>query len=85
MIRCTTLVAWAALFSNALAADGPQLAPDEPPGMKSIFNGKDLTGWDGDPRLWSVKEGAIHGETTAETPGQRQYVSHLEGRRDEGF
>ena len=36
--------------------------------MKSIFNGKDLSGWDGDPRLWSVKDGAIHGETTAENP-----------------
>jgi len=29
-----------------------------------VFNGKDLTGWDGDPRLWSVKDGAIRGETT---------------------
>jgi len=37
---------------------------------QSIFNGKDLTGWDGDPRLWSVKDGAIHGETTAENPAK---------------
>ncbi len=29
-----------------------------------IFNGRDLTGWDGDPRLWSVKDGVIRGETT---------------------
>jgi hypothetical protein len=42
----------------------PQSAPPEPDGMKSIFNGKDLTGWDGDPRLWSVKDGVIRGETT---------------------
>ncbi len=40
--------------------------PEEPKGMKSIFNGKNLSGWDGDPRLWSVKDGAIRGETTAE-------------------
>ncbi|MAI31570.1 MAG: hypothetical protein CBE00_03215 [Planctomycetaceae bacterium TMED240] len=33
-------------------------------GMKVIFNGKDLKGWDGDPRLWSVRDGVIHGETT---------------------
>jgi hypothetical protein len=51
-----------------LAADAPQSAPPEPAGMKSLFNGKDLSGWDGDPRLWSVKDGAIHGETTAENP-----------------
>ena len=49
-------------FSIALAAD----LPAEPEGMKSIFNGKDLTGWDGDPRLWSVKDGVIHGETTSD-------------------
>lgn len=41
-------------------------APAEPSGMRTIFNGKDLTGWDGDPALWSVKDGVIHGETTVE-------------------
>jgi len=34
----------------------------------SLFNGKDLTGWDGDTRLWSAKDGAIRGETTKENP-----------------
>ena len=38
--------------------------------MKCIFNGTDLTGWDGDPRLWSVKDGALRGETTAENAAQ---------------
>ena len=37
-------------------------------GFLSIFNGKDLTGWDGNPKLWSVKDGAITGQTTAENP-----------------
>ena len=66
MIRCLTLLALTSLASGASAADGPQVAPAEPADMRSIFNGKDLTGWDGDPRLWSVKDGAIRGETTAE-------------------
>ena len=35
-----------------------------------LFNGKDLAGWDGDPRLWTVRDGVIHGETTAETPAK---------------
>ena len=35
-----------------------------------IFNGEDLSGWDGDPRLWSVKDGMIHGETTKENPAR---------------
>jgi hypothetical protein len=39
-------------------------------GFKKIFNGKDLTGWDGNPKLWSVKDGAITGQTTAENPAK---------------
>lgn len=52
------------------AADDLGEAPAEPADIQSIFNGKDLTGWDGDLRLWSVKDGAIRGETTAENPAQ---------------
>ena len=33
------------------------------PGFKSLFNGKDLTGWQGNPKLWSVRDGAITGVT----------------------
>ena len=33
---------------------------------KVLFNGKDLAGWSGDTRLWSVRDGVIHGETTEE-------------------
>ncbi|MEA3207178.1 MAG: hypothetical protein QOE70_235 [Chthoniobacter sp.] len=29
-----------------------------------LFNGRDLTGWDGNPRYWSVRDGCIRGETT---------------------
>ncbi len=35
-----------------------------------IFNGKNLSGWYGDMRLWSVKDGVIHGETTPEKPAR---------------
>ncbi len=35
---------------------------------KQLFNGKDLTGWAGNSALWSVKDGAIVGKTTAEVP-----------------
>jgi 3-keto-disaccharide hydrolase len=30
---------------------------------KELFNGKDLTGWEGDPRVWNVEDGAIVGHT----------------------
>src|SRR5579864_4075612 len=32
-------------------------------GFRPLFNGKDLDGWDGDPRLWSVHDGMIVGST----------------------
>jgi len=28
-------------------------------GFVPIFNGRDLTGWDGEPRFWSVKDGVV--------------------------
>ena len=32
-------------------------------GFVPLFNGSDLSGWDGDPRLWSVAGGSIVGST----------------------
>jgi len=46
----------------ALASGNPAVAADA--GFKPIFNGRDLTGWEGDPSYWSVSEGAIRGETS---------------------
>lgn len=37
-------------------------------GFKKIFNGKDLSGWKGNTKLWSVQDGAITGITIAEEP-----------------
>jgi hypothetical protein len=56
------------VFAGRLPAeDAFQTAPPESAEMRVIFNGTDLTGWDGDPRLWSVRDGAIRGETTADS------------------
>ena len=35
--------------------------------VQSLFNGKDLTGWKGDMKRWTVEEGAITGRTTPDT------------------
>ncbi|MES2657807.1 MAG: DUF1080 domain-containing protein [Verrucomicrobiota bacterium] len=39
-----------------------------PAAEKKLFNGKDLTGWKGQSEFWSVKDGAITGQTTKEVP-----------------
>ena len=36
--------------------------------VKVLFNGKDLSGWEGRDDLWSVEEGAIVGRTNADKP-----------------
>ena len=33
--------------------------PQKEPGFTSLFNGKDLTGWEGDRKAWAVVDGAI--------------------------
>jgi hypothetical protein len=42
-------------------------APRTEPGFASLFNGRDLTGWEGNPALWSVQDGVITGVTRADT------------------
>lgn len=68
MVRTLTFVVLVSIAGNAFAAGDGSTVPAEPADMQSLFNGKDLTGWNGDPRLWSVKDGVIHGETTSENP-----------------
>jgi hypothetical protein len=48
-----------------LSATNVLFAAEKP---QSLFNGKDLKGWEGNPDLWSVKDGAIVGRTTADKP-----------------
>lgn len=36
--------------------------------FQKLFNGKDLTGWNGNPTFWSVKNGTIQGQTTSDNP-----------------
>ena len=41
---------------------------EELPGFKQVFNGKDLSGWNGNTELWKVVDGAI----VAESPSQKR-------------
>ena len=46
----------------------------------SLFDGKTLEGWDGDPRFWRVEEGAIVGQTTADVnPENNTFLIHRGG------
>jgi hypothetical protein len=45
----------------------PFLATADDEGFVSLFNGKDLEGWQGDMTRWSVQDDAITGKTASET------------------
>ena len=44
-------------------------------GFKSLFNGKDLDGWDGDPELWKVENGIVVG--TCDGPDHLEHNTFL--------
>ncbi len=58
------------IIHNALRWCGGRMAntrhnvlsvPEQQAGFELLFNGRDLTGWTGDPKLWSVENGEIVG------------------------
>jgi len=55
------LVLLASAFASAGAEEGEE-------GFASIFNGKDLTGWEGKAGWWYVEDGAITSQSTPQKP-----------------
>ena len=43
-------------------------------GYVSLFDGKTLKGWDGNPKFWRVEDGAIVGESTPTNPSGNTYI-----------
>lgn len=66
----TSAVILAFGLSAGPAAADPVAEQAAAAGWRTLFNGKDLAGWDGDPKLWSVRDGVIHGETTPEVKAE---------------
>lgn len=55
------------LLPVAFVAAGSMLTAEPCDGV-SLFDGKSLKGWNGDPKFWSVQDGAITGITTKDNP-----------------
>ena len=64
--------------AGPLLADVRSAGPgQDDPVPRALFDGTSLAGWDGDPRFWSVRDGAIVGESTARNPcGRTTYLIH---------
>ncbi len=70
-------------------ATTPTRAADPPPQPArpavSLFNGKDLSGWDGAPGWWTVEDGALTAESTAAKPCTRCNYLVWKGGRPADF
>lgn len=80
------------LAALLLLATGPAPRADEvvaalraaaPEGeeLQSLFDGRSLDGWDGDPRYWSVRDGEIVGANTGRVPSST-YLFTRESHRE---
>lgn len=62
----------------------PALGGHHEEGFHSLFDGKTLNGWDGNPKFWTVEEGAITGRTTKENPTNgNTFIIYREGPVDD--
>ena len=72
VLPLTALLGVFAAIGIAQEGDSPKarVTVDKGPEMpwETIFDGKSLKGWDGNPAFWKVEDGAITGQTTKENP-----------------
>ena len=72
VVRCLSALI---LVGGSLTAFGqlsaqqvyPTSAEKDDTGFRQIFDGKTLSGWEGDPKYWRVENGCLVGEITPET------------------
>jgi len=70
MVRKLNLAVCVALALCGLAAAG-----EGEEGFKPLFDGKTLEGWNGDPELWKVEDGAIAGSTDEKQIKRNSFLS----------
>lgn len=69
-MRCGIQIVWMCIVTALGVSLGNAEEPRQEPGFISIFNGKDLSGWQGRKDCWRVADGVIEGapENGDETP-----------------
>ncbi|MCP5519430.1 MAG: DUF1080 domain-containing protein [Verrucomicrobiales bacterium] len=68
MFHRLSCISCAALWLAAVSTAQPAPAKPVEEGFVSMFNGRDLTGWEGKPGWWRVEDGTITSESTPEKP-----------------
>ena len=65
-----SVACFAADDKPAVDADASVASVKDEAGFQPLFDGKSLNNWDGNPKFWSVRDGAIVGQTTKDNPTQ---------------
>jgi hypothetical protein len=74
-----------AVQTNRAGGVYPDTELDDDTGFTPIFDGKTLTGWDGDTRFWRVENGVITGESTPANPVKANNFLIWRGGRPKDF
>ena len=85
-ILSVSMILLATVLGTATAADAKKdKKADNEKGFVSMFNGKDLTGWEGQPGGWWVEDGMITGQSTKEKPCSRAHYLMWRGGKPADF
>ena len=71
-MKHTRLLPILLLAFNPLRAEPP---PAPGAGAKPVFDGKSLAGWEGNPKIWTVKDGVIAGGSLTETVQRNEFLA----------
>jgi len=63
----------------------PAIGAEVEEGFVSMFNGKDLTGWEGKPGEWTVENGALTSQSTKEKPCRKHHYLMWRGGKPADF
>jgi hypothetical protein len=82
LITAVTVLVLAGLVSATASATD---RGEQQKGFEPMFNGKDLTGWEGAPGWWQVSDGVLFSESTPEKPCQRSHYLYWKGGEPADF
>ena len=71
---CLLLATFCSLSPTGAAGTAELSRQELDDGFLPLFNGADLSGWDGDPQLWSVAEGSIIGSTDGRPLSENSFL-----------
>lgn len=82
LLRLATVLAMAVTLLSGASLHAEEQADAD--GFVAIFNGQDMTGWEGKPGWWRVEDGALTSESTVERPCKKHNYLMWRGGSAEG-